>query len=593
VVDEYVTSAIATGQTGVVAVYGIPGRSCGSHSAGGYSEADYRTFIDEVVAGIGGRRVAVILEPDAVLQLDRCAEMEGDRRGLLKYGAAQLTAAGATVYIDAGSSNAGSPEEMAAKLHQVGIEDVRGFALNVSNFLPTADVRAYAEKLSTLLGGKSYVIDTSRNGNGGDGEWCNTPGRALGATPGMTTFGRQDANLWIKSVGASDGPCYGGPNAGTWWTQYAVDIARNSPGIPASSVSPTSMISTWNVGASGCTTITLPITGTVGATVDWGDGTKEKITSGLPSHTYAEPQGLEFITVDGKFTKWGGNGNWSSKCLLKVSKWGTTGTTSLDHGFAGTTNLTHISRIPATVTTLSNAFRGSTGFKESINWDMSRVTSMASMFAGSDYNRPIAHWNVSGVTSMAGMFADTTAFNSPLEGWDTSSVTDFSEMFRSSQSYNQPVSSWRTGAGTTFARMFENAAQFNQQLKTWDLGNATTVNAMFKGAPRFNQALSTWNVSKVTDFNHVFNQAVSFNQPLSSWDVSSGVKMAYMFRGASRYNQGMTGWSTSKVTDMSFMFFGASAFSKDLRSWNVANVGSRVSFAEGSALSKAQTPAFG
>jgi hypothetical protein len=75
------------------------------------------------------------------------------------------------------------------------------------------------------------VIDTSRNGLGPapDGDWCNPPGRALGLRPGSATgVSRQDANVWVKRPGESDGPCHGGPPAGAWWADYALGLARRA-----------------------------------------------------------------------------------------------------------------------------------------------------------------------------------------------------------------------------------------------------------------------------------------------------------------------------------------------------------------------------
>jgi endoglucanase len=41
-----------------------------------------------------------------------------------------------------------------------------GFTLNHSNFFRTADNVAYGKKVSALIGGKHFVVDTSRNGLG-------------------------------------------------------------------------------------------------------------------------------------------------------------------------------------------------------------------------------------------------------------------------------------------------------------------------------------------------------------------------------------------------------------------------------------------
>jgi cellulase/cellobiase CelA1 len=34
------------------------------------------------------------------------------------------------------------------------------------------------------------------------------------------------AFLWIKTPGESDGSCGGGPQAGKWWADYALELSR-------------------------------------------------------------------------------------------------------------------------------------------------------------------------------------------------------------------------------------------------------------------------------------------------------------------------------------------------------------------------------
>jgi endoglucanase len=77
------------------------------------------------------------------------------------------------------------------------------------------------------------VIDTSRNGKGPAPEnaWCNPAGRGLGADPtGSTGNSLDDAYLWVKQPGASDGTCNGGPAAGQWWPEYALGLAERAAG---------------------------------------------------------------------------------------------------------------------------------------------------------------------------------------------------------------------------------------------------------------------------------------------------------------------------------------------------------------------------
>lgn len=76
------------------------------------------------------------------------------------------------------------------------------------------------------------MIDTSRNGSGPYGsarnnqDWCNPPGRTLGATPTTHTASPLvDAYLWVKEPGTSDGSCRpGDPRAGAWWPEYALEL---------------------------------------------------------------------------------------------------------------------------------------------------------------------------------------------------------------------------------------------------------------------------------------------------------------------------------------------------------------------------------
>jgi len=83
--------------------------------------------------------------------------------------------------------------------------------------------------VSALTGGAHYVIDTSRNGTGWHGTWCNAPGAGLGTTPRVATDGTAlDALLWVKTPGASDGTCNGGPEAGTWYPDYARALVQNA-----------------------------------------------------------------------------------------------------------------------------------------------------------------------------------------------------------------------------------------------------------------------------------------------------------------------------------------------------------------------------
>jgi endoglucanase len=230
-VDQAVATITRSGALPVFVAYNIPARDCGSYSAGGAGSPDgYRRWIQDFARGLAGRKAMVILEPDALAGMD-CLKPPArqERVTLIREAVETLKAQRSSVYIDAGNARWKKPEEMASRLQQAGIAMADGFALNVSNVEATALSVAYGEKLSAMVGGKHFIIDTSRNGIPGADprDWCNPQGRALGREP-TTNTGHPliDAFLWVKPPGHSDGTCQGGPAAGTWWAEYALELSR-------------------------------------------------------------------------------------------------------------------------------------------------------------------------------------------------------------------------------------------------------------------------------------------------------------------------------------------------------------------------------
>jgi endoglucanase len=236
-VDEVVSSATEKHALAQLVAYDIPGRDGGGYSAGGAgSSAVYRAWIDEFAVGIGRRQAIVILEPDALAQLQTLSNTDQTTRlADLAYATEKLaTQTGAIIYIDAGHSAWHDVGTMARRLQQANVERARGFALNVSNFQRTEATVAYGDALARELGGKHYVIDTGRNGQGPQpdaGErWINPYGRGLGVRPTTNPeIGRYaDAFLWIKTPGESDGTANGGPPAGEWFEAYAQMLIANA-----------------------------------------------------------------------------------------------------------------------------------------------------------------------------------------------------------------------------------------------------------------------------------------------------------------------------------------------------------------------------
>ncbi|QLD13316.1 glycoside hydrolase family 6 protein [Microbacterium oleivorans] len=217
-----------------VVVYGLPGRDCGNHSAGGLDEADYETWTSQIGTALRSAKdvtKVVVVEPDSLALAPECGNV-AERVEQLRGAIGRLTGPDTWVYVDGGHSNWLGAETMADLVRQVAGDGVRGFVTNVSNFNSTYDEFAYARALSDRLGGMHALVDTSRNGSGApsDGEWCNPAGRTVGDPSGTYGDDVVDTNLWIKPPGESDGPCNGGPDAGVWWPQGAVALTQGATG---------------------------------------------------------------------------------------------------------------------------------------------------------------------------------------------------------------------------------------------------------------------------------------------------------------------------------------------------------------------------
>lgn len=226
-VAAVVAAAATAGKVPVLVVYGIPDRDCsGGFSSGGLPAAAYGPWVQEIAEEAGG--AVAVVEPDALATAVEC-DNRRQRLSLIGDAVARLRDAEVSTYVDGGHSHWISPEALASLLREVGVETVRGFATNVSNYQTDEDERAYAEQLSGLLGGTHYVIDSGRNGRGSSEEWCNPPDRAFGREPQAVDDGTGlDAYLWVKPPGESDGECGGGPPAGEFWPERALTMASAS-----------------------------------------------------------------------------------------------------------------------------------------------------------------------------------------------------------------------------------------------------------------------------------------------------------------------------------------------------------------------------
>jgi endoglucanase len=221
----------------VLVAYYLPDRGCSSSSdQGAPTTGDYRRWIERLIDHLGSTRAAIVVEPDAV-----AADCFDARRAiLLKYSVKRLADAGQYVYLDAGHARWRSTGEMAQRLLRAGIQYAQGFSVNVANRQTTSQSYRWGRELSDLLGGREFVIDTSRNGLGPppdepdrDDEWCNPRHQALGQAPTTrTSMPGLAALLWIKLPGESDGIC-GGETTYLFSPTQARRLTVNSPFVPA------------------------------------------------------------------------------------------------------------------------------------------------------------------------------------------------------------------------------------------------------------------------------------------------------------------------------------------------------------------------
>jgi endoglucanase len=217
----------------------------GYHGGGRAEDRAHRRWLRDFAKAIGNSRAIIAYEPDSLGTVDCLAPARRRvRMKVLRYGVNLLSKLpNVTVYIEAGASDWEGAHSMARKLRFVGIRKVRGFMLNVTHTDWTINNIRFGTRVSRLVGGKHFIINTAENGRGPtlryrriNGRrrkhpiWCNAPDAGLGPRPSTAT-GRAlvDAFLWIGRPGYSGGTCSGGPlPIGTWWREHALKVARRS-----------------------------------------------------------------------------------------------------------------------------------------------------------------------------------------------------------------------------------------------------------------------------------------------------------------------------------------------------------------------------
>ncbi len=231
-------------------IYNIPNRDNGSYSAGGANgKKEYIDWLKEIARAFKDAqftsKAVFFYEADA---LGHTRDWDENKRNaryeIMRDGINVLNGIGTNIYtyIDVsfwwvyGDRNMvplSEVSEMWKILKSSGIDKLAyGFVVNTSGYTDTETCYKRSKQLSDLWDGKTFVIDTSRNGNGESNDsnepWCNPTGRAMGAKPLTLKMERLDANIHVKPAGESDGTCKGGPNAGEFFYARAVEMAKNA-----------------------------------------------------------------------------------------------------------------------------------------------------------------------------------------------------------------------------------------------------------------------------------------------------------------------------------------------------------------------------
>ena len=244
-VSRYLTRASVEqpGTVPLIATYRVVHGLCGHASDSRADVASYKGFIDGFSKGIGSYRAVVFLEIDSIITMP-CLSRHGEavREQELRYAINTLTAncPHLVIYLDAGAADALSPRHAARFLRRSGVAKIQGFFLNATHFDWTANEIRFGEKISHLIGGKPFVVNTGTNGRGplrppdivhqGNEVLCNPPGRGLGPRPTADPgFPNLDMFAWTTNPGESGGPCRpGAPKTGVFWPAYALMLVRNA-----------------------------------------------------------------------------------------------------------------------------------------------------------------------------------------------------------------------------------------------------------------------------------------------------------------------------------------------------------------------------
>lgn len=262
--------------------------------------------------------------------------------------------------------------------------------------------------------------------------------------------------------------------------------------------------------------------GSYNATVNWGDGSSDTITSYNQqevTHTYSSAGQYE-ISIEGTLQGWQFNNAGDRLKMLDVKQWGVLDL-STNAAFYGCTNLDASATDAPTIST----------------------TSFSSMFLScTNFNGEIGNWDISTVTNLYQCFYNSTTFNKSLNSWDVSNVTTFYRTFRGAKSFDQDLNSWDTSNVETMYQTFYDCEQFNGDIYSWNTTNVENMEQMLYNCDLFDQSLAAWLIPNVSNFTNFMQNA-------------SGLS-------TSNYDATLIAWAAGVVDNNISINFGGSQFTE-------------------------------
>lgn len=357
-------------------------------------------------------------------------------------------------------------------------------------------------------------------------------------------------------------------------TRILTVTTAKSPTLPLTGIN-RSFVSKWktdNAGSSNNDQITLPFEsgGTYKCIIDWGDGTKDRITvwnQAETTHTYPSA-GTYTVKISGVINGWRFNAGGDDDKILEIKNWGSLLLGNNGDYFSGCSNLV----ITATDILDTSAMTNWLGF-----WaNCSSIRTIPS----------INKWDSSNVTNGKNAFASMSLHNQDLDGLDMSKLEDGTGMFTANSIFNGKIG-WSLPSLQIASSMFQSCPLFNQIVsRDGNMQSLLKTVAMFLGDSAYNQPLN-WFTPNLNDMRVMLFSATAFNQDISGLDVAGVTDMLLLLSGTSfstaNYNLLLVAWEQQALQSNvdfnagSAMYSGAAIAAKasieSQFSWNILDGG--------------------